>query len=160
MRLVTIGVYGFTEERFFEALQQASVDTVCDIRRRRGVRGSAYAFANSRRLQARLDELGIHYIHRLDLAPPTAVRALQHQADRAARVPRRQRSAMDPAFLDAYQDEVLASFDPQSFFEQLPPEASVVALLCVEQSPDACHRSLVARRLRQSHGLAVEHLVP
>ena len=31
-----------------------------------------YAFANSQRLQGRLAELGIAYVHRLDLAPSNA----------------------------------------------------------------------------------------
>ncbi len=51
-RIVTIGVYGFEEEEFFAALANARVDLFCDVRRRRGVRGARYAFANSQRLQA------------------------------------------------------------------------------------------------------------
>ena len=53
-RILTIGVYGYSEEAFFQALQVAGVDAFCDIRSRRGVRGATYAFANSKRLQARL----------------------------------------------------------------------------------------------------------
>ena len=47
---VTIGVYGFDESSFFQTLQNAGVDTFCDLRARRGVRGAAYAFANGERL--------------------------------------------------------------------------------------------------------------
>ncbi len=61
--IVTIGVYGRSEADFFDTLQQAHVDLFCDIRARRGVRGSEYTFANSQRLQARLAELGIAYRH-------------------------------------------------------------------------------------------------
>ena len=49
LKFVTLGVYGFTPSAFFEALQRAGVDTFCDIRWRRGVRGREYAFANSAR---------------------------------------------------------------------------------------------------------------
>lgn len=42
-RLVTVGVYGFTAERFLTALEQAKVDVLLDVRQRRGVRGSEYA---------------------------------------------------------------------------------------------------------------------
>jgi hypothetical protein len=35
-KFVTLGVYGFTAEAFFQALQRAGVDTFCDIRWRRG----------------------------------------------------------------------------------------------------------------------------
>lgn len=52
LNVVTIGVYGYTPETFFAALQEAGVDLLCDIRQRRGVRGAEYAFANSQRLQA------------------------------------------------------------------------------------------------------------
>ena len=47
IKIVTIGVYGFDESGFFDALCQAEVDTFCDIRSRRGLRGATYAFANS-----------------------------------------------------------------------------------------------------------------
>ncbi|HEX9735328.1 MAG TPA: DUF488 family protein [Thermoanaerobaculia bacterium] len=69
IRIVTIGVYGFDEEGFFLALTNAGVDTFCDVRRRRGLRGSTYAFANSRRLQDRLATVGIRYVHVKELAP-------------------------------------------------------------------------------------------
>ena len=62
LKVVTIGVYGFDEEHFFQALTDARVDTFCDIRQRRNVRGAQYAFANSKRLQRRLGELGIRYV--------------------------------------------------------------------------------------------------
>lgn len=83
-KIVTIGVYGFDETGFFEALRSAGVDVFCDIRARRGVRGSTYAFANSVRLQARLAEMGVRYLHRKDLAPTQAVRDRQAEADRAS----------------------------------------------------------------------------
>ncbi len=82
-KLVTIGVYGWGADDFFRALQAAGVDTFCDVRWRRGVRGSDYAFANSQRLQDRLAEMGIRYLHRRDLAPSPEVRAAQHAVDKA-----------------------------------------------------------------------------
>ena len=42
-RIVTVGVYGFNEATFFAALRATGVDTFCDIRLRRGVRGREYA---------------------------------------------------------------------------------------------------------------------
>jgi putative nucleic acid modification protein with dual OB domain len=61
-KIVTIGAYGFDKESFFQALLDAKVDTFCDLRMRRGMRGSTYAFVNSSSLQSRLGELG--YISR------------------------------------------------------------------------------------------------
>jgi uncharacterized protein (DUF488 family) len=157
--LVTIGVYGSDEAGFFAALQRAGVDTFVDIRARRGVRGAAYAFANSQRLQTRLAGLGIRYVHRPDLAPGAETRAQQLTADKASKTGKRQRTVLDPAFAAAYRRERLASFDSRQFIADLGPDAHVVALFCVEREPAACHRSLLATRLQRDLGLPVEHLV-
>lgn len=158
--IVTIGAIGYTADTFFQALQDAGVDTFVDVRRRRAVRGREYAFANSERLQARLAELDIRYIHRIDLAPPAAAREQQAAADKAAGIARRKRTALGPAFVAAYERDVLAGFDPHAFMADLPPGAAVIALMCVEREPAACHRSLLAERLREALGVEVVHLVP
>lgn len=160
VKIVTVGVYGFSEEGFFEALQAAEVDTFCDIRQRRGLRGSKYAFANSRRLQERLAKMGIRYLHRKDLAPTKAIRQQQKEADEADGVAKRQRTTLSRAFVDAFRKEVLASFEAQSLLADLEEDARVVALFCVEAEPAACHRLLVADRLEQELEVAVEHIVP
>lgn len=157
--VVTIGVYGSDEASFFAALQQARVDTFVDIRARRGVRGADYAFVNSQRLQARLAELGIRYLHRPDLAPSAASRGQQSAADKARKTAKRQRALLDPAFAAAYRQERLAGFDSRAFVADLGSEARVVALFCVEREPAACHRSLLATRLQRDLGLSVEHLI-
>jgi uncharacterized protein (DUF488 family) len=159
-KVVTIGVIGYDAERFFRALQDGGVDTLIDIRRRRAVRGREYAFANSQRLQARLAELGIRYLHRLDLAPTPVLRETQHAADHAAGVARRKRTELSPAFIAAFERDVLGHFDMQSFEDALPADAQTVALLCVEREPAACHRSLVADRLSADLGVPITHLTP
>jgi uncharacterized protein (DUF488 family) len=160
IKIVTIGVYGYTEEGFFQALQEACVEVFYDLRQRRGLRGAAYAFANSQRLQARLDELGIRYHHRKDLAPTESIRRRQKEADKAGKVAKRQRNDLSQVFVDAYQDEILVPFDPGSLLEEIGPDANIVALFCVEREPGACHRSLVADKLHRELGLEVEHIVP
>jgi uncharacterized protein (DUF488 family) len=160
IRIVTLGVYGFDEPAFFAALRAAGVDTFCDLRARRGVRGSEYAFANRQRLQARLAEAGIRYLHCLELAPSRAQRDRQSAADRADRTAKRKRAELSPEFVALYRAERLAAFDSRAFVERLGPEARVVALFCVERTPAACHRSLVADRLARDLGLEVVHLTP
>jgi len=61
--IYTIGVYGLTEADFFQKLLDSNIDTFCDIRRRRAVRGSQYAFVNSKRLQDKLEKLSIRYVY-------------------------------------------------------------------------------------------------
>jgi uncharacterized protein (DUF488 family) len=162
MKFITIGVYGFSEAAFFGALQQAGVDTFCDIRWRRGVRGADYAFANRGRLQKRLAELGIRYLHFRDLAPPPALRQRQIEADKAEGTTKRKRSALSEGFIAAYRQEQLSAFDSHDFIERLGTEARTVALFCVEREPAACHRSLLAERLQQDLGAQCEviHLTP
>lgn len=158
VKIVTIGAFGFAEDAFFEALQQAGVDTFCDIRQRRGVRGAEYAYCNSKRLQSRLAELGIRYLHRKDLAPTTAVRQVQYAADETQGVAKRKRQVLGPAFIHAYKEQILAQFQPHSLLDDLQPGTQVVALFCVEHQPAACHRSLVAAKLQQELGLEVVHI--
>jgi uncharacterized protein (DUF488 family) len=158
--IATIGVYGFDEETFFAALVEAGVDTLCDVRWRRGVRGATYAFANSQRLQRRLAELGFRYLHRRDLAPPPALRACQQAADKASGTAKRQRTTLAPAFVAAYQEEILSSLQPELLRVELGADVSKVVLLCVERAPTACHRSLLAAALAKAWDVPVEHIVP
>jgi uncharacterized protein (DUF488 family) len=160
MKFVTIGVYGFSEAGFFEALQKAGVDTFCDIRWRRGVRGREYAFVNSARLQKRLAELGIRYFHFRDLAPTPALRQRQYAADKAEGTTKRQRTALSELFVAGYREECLAKFEVPKFLEALGAEAMTVALFCVEGNPAACHRSLLAQRLQQELQTEVVHVLP
>lgn len=157
---VTIGVYGWEMDRFFAALTRAGVDAFCDLRARRGVRGSAYAFANSQRLQVRLAELGIRYLHRPDLAPSAETRAAQYAADAASKIAKRQRTTLGPEFILAYKSDRLHNFDSVAFVASLGPQVHVVALFCVESEPAACHRSLLADRLVMDLGATVTHLIP
>ena len=159
-KIVTIGVYGFDEDSFFGALRKAKVDTFCDIRSRRGVRGSTYVFANSLRLQARLSDLGIRYLYRKDLAPTKAVRDKQAAADKATKTAKRKRTALGEVFIAAYHTECLAVFDSHSLLDDLEEDAQVVVLFCVEKDPEACHRSLVADKLAKELKLEIEDILP
>jgi uncharacterized protein (DUF488 family) len=38
--------------------------------------------------------------------------------------------------------------------------SGTAALFCVERDPEACHRSLIAQRLAERHGVTIEHLRP
>lgn len=158
-RVATIGVYGWTLKRWLDALRRADVREVLDVRQRRGVRGAEYAWANAKRLEAALAEAGIAYRHVPELAPTTELRQLQYAEDAAAGEGKRSRTHLAPAFADRYTREILDHADLAGLGDGLPPEGSA-ALLCVERDPEACHRSLVAERLRERHGVRVADLVP
>ena len=160
MRTVaTVGVYGWTAGAFLDALQTASVGLVLDVRQRRGVRGTAYAWANSVRLQAILADAGIAYRHHKELAPTTELRQLQYRADARAGVGKRSRVELASEYRELYTQEILDRVDVAPILAGLPVEAAS-ALLCVERDPEACHRWLIAERLSIDHGVAVSHLRP
>jgi uncharacterized protein (DUF488 family) len=159
LRVATIGVYGFDASSFLAALRGAGVVLVLDVRQRRGVRGREYAWANSRRLQPLLAEAAVDYLHLLELAPTTELRALQYLADDRAGVGKRSRQALAPEYIDGYTREILDVADLRSVVALLPAHG-VAALLCVERDPAACHRSLVAARLAREYGASVVDIVP
>jgi uncharacterized protein (DUF488 family) len=157
--IATIGVYGFTAQAFLDALRKADVRLVLDVRQRRGVRGSEYAWANSARLQAALAEAGVGYRHEKELAPTTELRQLQYREDAKQGVGKRSRAELAPEYRDRYVAEILDRVDLGPLVADLPGEGAS-ALLCVERDPEACHRSLVAARLAAEYGLPVVDLRP
>ena len=158
MRVVTIGVYGSTEDTFFAALQKAGVEKLIDIRQRRGVRGRKYAYVNSQRLQERLAQIGIGYLHMKQFAPTKEIRELQKQDDERRGISKRERLTLGEVFTVEYQKRCLNSYDPNNFIKDVGAETKVIALFCVEGHPKACHRMLVAEFLHKRLGLEVEHL--
>jgi uncharacterized protein (DUF488 family) len=158
-RVATIGVYGWSIDRFIDALRSADVRQLLDVRQRRGVRGSEYAWANSKRLQAALVEAGIEYRHHPELAPTTELRHLQYAEDALQGVGKRSRAELAPEYVERYTRERLDQVDLASIVEAMPADGAT-ALFCVERDPEACHRSLVAGRIAAEFGLPVEHIRP
>src|SRR5947209_5930475 len=138
--LATIGVYGFDAESFMQALREADVRQLVDVRQRRGVRGPEYAWANARRLQAALAAAGIEYRHLKELAPTTELRQLQYREDERRGVGKRSRAELAPEYRERYIREILDPVDLGTVVEGLPADGAA-ALFCVERDPEACHRS-------------------
>ncbi|MEA2424448.1 MAG: hypothetical protein QOH13_858 [Thermoleophilaceae bacterium] len=158
-RVTTIGVYGWSVERFINALQEAGAVQLLDVRQRRGVRGSEYAWANSKRLQAALAEAAIEYRHLPELAPTTELRHLQYAEDARQGVGKRSRAELAPEYVERYTRERLDRVALAPIVEDMP-EDGAAALFCVERDPEACHRSLIAERIHSEFGLPLEHIRP
>ena len=159
MEFFTIGVYNSSETTFFEKLTLNGIDLLCDIRQRRGVRGAKYSFVNSTRLQQRLNELEIKYEYLKDLAPTVEIRAFQKRSDREKGELKRERQGLASVFITEYKNKILENFNFDVLFESLNRiKAIKVAFFCVEESADACHRSIVADKLRNELKLDVTHL--
>jgi uncharacterized protein (DUF488 family) len=159
MNFYTIGVYNSTEKEFFDKLLNNNIDTFCDIRQRRGVRGSKYSFVNSKRLQNKLQDLGIEYIHYLDLAPTKEIRELQKQADLNNQELKRDRKNLGQVFIKEYKNKIINYFNFIEFLEELKTSnANNIILFCVEESHKAGHRSLVAEKLSNEYHFNVKNV--
>jgi len=159
MEFYTIGVYNSTEKEFFEKLTSNNIDTFCDIRQRRGVRGSKYSFVNSNRLQAKLNDLKIKYGYIQGLAPSTEIRELQKEIDLEKGELKSQRQELGKVFVIEYKNRILKNFDFETFFEGLENVgANRIALFCVEEHPKACHRSVVADKLINNYNYKIINL--
>ena len=157
--VATVGVYEATLESFLAALRSENVTQVLDVRQRRGVRGSEYAWANAQRLEAALAAAGIEYRHHKELAPTTELRHIQYAEDERQGVGKRSRTVLAPAYAERYVREILDEVDLEPIVAALPA-GGIAALLCVERDPEACHRSLIAARLADEHGFRVIHIRP
>lgn len=159
MEFFTIGVYNSTEKEFFEKLTKNNIDTFCDIRQRRGVRGATYSFVNSNRLQQKLNELEIKYGYIPELAPTSEIRELQKEVDIEKGELKRERHVLGQIFIIEYKNKVLRKFDFNTFFEKLDQVgANRIAFFCVEEFPEACHRSIVVEKINEQFKFNINHL--
>ena len=159
MDFYTIGVYNSNETEFFNKLLSNNIDTFCDIRQRRGVRGSKYSFVNSKRLQSKLQDLGIKYFHYLDLAPTKEIRELQKLADLNNQQLKRDRKTLGQVFIKEYRNQIVENFNFFKFLDELKnSNANNIVLFCVEESHKACHRSLVAEELSYKYKFNIKNI--
>jgi uncharacterized protein (DUF488 family) len=159
VKIATIGVYGFDGASFLLRLRSANVVHLLDVRQRRGVRGTNYAWANSCRLQAALAGAGIGYQHLPELAPTTELRQLQYAEDDRLGVGKRSRYELAAEYVRRYTCEILDHVDLSAIVSTLPQHGTS-AFLCVECNPMACHRSLITQRIIEMHGVTTDHLCP
>ena len=159
MEFYTIGVYNSDKEMFFNKLIENGIDTFCDIRQRRGVRGREYSFVNSNRLQTTLHEIGVNYIYFKELAPDNEIRDLQKKADKENKELKRDRQKLGVVFTENYNNKILSAFNIKEFITQLNGiGAKKVVLFCVEEHHEACHRSLVSDKITSELKLKIQHL--
>jgi uncharacterized protein (DUF488 family) len=135
MEFFTIGVYNSTEKEFFEKL------------------------TNSNRLQQKLSELEIKYGYVPELAPTSEIRGLQKEIDLEKGELKRERHELGKVFVIEYKNKILKNFDFETFIDKLDQVgASRVVFFCVEEFPEACHRSIVTDRLKDKYNYKVTHL--
>lgn len=160
MRIYTIGVYGYTPETFHGALAAADVQVLYDIRYRSAVRGSKYSFANRNRLEASVPLIGAQYTQLKELAPPPELREKLKAEETSLKIAKKTREGLPDWWIDSYKKERLEPFDFKAFIEVHDASALNIALMCVEQFPHQCHRSVAAEYMGKNFGMEVVHLTP
>ena len=144
--VATIGYEAATVRSFLDALREAHVELLIDVRAVASSRRPGFA---KTRLAANLAEAGIDYLHLRGLGTPADGRA-------AARAGRHDE-------LRAIYMEHLATPGAQAELEALAGivrSGRRVCLLCFEADPAQCHRSMVAAALASLVPVRIAHLRP
>jgi uncharacterized protein (DUF488 family) len=144
--LVTIGYESTTVEAFLDSLRSADVKLLVDVRAVASSRRPGFA---KTRLAANLAEAGIDYVHMRALGTPADGRA----AARAGR-----HAEMQRIFAEHLRtiEATAALHDLADLIES----GRRVCLLCFEEDPAHCHRSLVADAVSMLVPVQVLHLRP
>ncbi len=160
MRIYTIGVYGYTPETFHGALCDAGVKILYDIRSRSAVRGSKYAFANRNRLVTSVPLIGAKYSQLKELAPPQVLRDRLKAEEASFKIKKKTREGLPEWWIESYTKARLEPFDFKTFIEAHDASVQNIALMCVEQFPLQCHRSVAAEYMGKNFGMEIVNLTP
>ena len=141
--LATIGYEGCTAGAVVEALRDAHIGLLIDVR---AVPRSRKPGFSKRQLAASLDEAGIAYVHLQPLGTPKPGR----DAARAGHPERMEAIFRDHMTSDPAQ---AALADAKALVRERP-----ACLLCFERDHTTCHRRLVADMIAAETGQPVVHL--
>jgi uncharacterized protein (DUF488 family) len=141
--LLTIGYEGCTIQDVLRSLVAADVELLIDVRAMPRSRKPGFS---KRQLAAGLDERGIPYLHLQGLGTPKAGRdAVRAGHPEIMETIFREHMTSDRAQADLAQARLLA-------------QEKRVCLLCFEQDPACCHRSIVAAMMAQESGQRIKNL--
>ena len=141
--LATIGYEAATQDAVIDRLKAAGVELLVDVR---AVAASRRAGFSKTVLAASLADAGIGYVHLRQLGTPKPGR----EAARKGRIAEMTAIFEDHLTEPAAQLELAAA-------KELAAERKI-ALLCFEADHRGCHRKILADRICEDLGCAIEHL--
>jgi uncharacterized protein (DUF488 family) len=144
--LATIGYENATVPRFLDALKEAGVELLVDVRAVASSRRPGFA---KTKLAENAGSVGIGYLHLRGLGTPAEGRA----AARAGRHEEMRAIFMEHMETSDAQDEL-------ERLAELVRSGRRVCLLCLEADPTHCHRSMVAEALQALVPVKVQNLAP
>lgn len=144
--LYTIGYQGATVADFLDALEAVGVELLVDVRAVAASRRPGFAKSA---LAANLETRTIDYRHLRSVGTPSEGRAKAKAGDHAG---------MRAIFLEHLKtDGAQAGLNE---LEALIRLGRPICIMCFEDDPTHCHRSIVAEALQERMPLRVEHLRP
>jgi uncharacterized protein (DUF488 family) len=146
LSIATIGYEGATVASFQDALRDAGIDLLVDVRALASSRRPGFA---KTRLAANAQEAGAEYLHLRALGTPSDGRA----AARAGRHDEMRRIFREQLATPEAQAELALVAD-------LVRQGRRVCLLCFEADPQHCHRSIVAAALATMLPATIVNLAP
>ena len=144
--LCTIGYQGTSMNDFLDALRQAKVELLVDVR---AVTSSRRPGFSKNRLAATLDEAGIGYLHLRGLGTPAEGRAAARSG----------RHAEMRRIFGQHMKEPQAR-DDLGTLVGIVRSGRRVCLLCFEADPAHCHRAIVADSVHAATDATIDHLAP
>ncbi|MDX2233148.1 MAG: DUF488 domain-containing protein [Hyphomonadaceae bacterium] len=145
LEILTIGYERAGFDGLLEALIEAGVETVIDVRELPNSRRAGFSKSL---LKANLAQAGIGYVHMKALGTPKAGRSAHRAGD-----------------MGTFWSIVDAALDRPEAHLALE-QAAVLArgqrtcLMCLEHDWRICHRARVCERLAAAHGFTAAHLAP
>ena len=141
LTLYTIGHSNHTWEAFLDLLRQHHVEVLVDVRSNPASRFAR--FANRRRLPQLLEQAGIRHLWMGESLGGKPADPALHDSDGA---PDYEKIRMQPVFADG--------------IEQLARRARTVsvAIMCAEEDPVKCHRTLLIAPALVDRGVSVAHI--
>lgn len=139
INMITLYTIGFTKksaERFFSLLKNAGIKKLIDIR----INNSSQlaGFAKGKDLEFFVKELcNAEYIHIVDLAPTKEL--LKDYQEKVI-----DWRGYEATFIQLLKDRDISKRFPANIFNQ-------ACLLCTEDTPEKCHRRLVAEYLKKEY---------
>lgn len=143
-KLWTIGYERVGQGAFVEALKEAGVKTLVDVRE---VANSRRAGFSKKSLAAALDDAGIGYVHMKALGTPKAGRLAARAGDHETMA-----EIFNGKLAEPESELALAELADMA-------KAGHVCIMCLEHDWKHCHRAIVAKRLAK-RGFKAEHILP
>ena len=139
-KIFTIGANGKTPRRFFQLLKDNNIDLLIDVRLNNKSQLAGFAKGGDDYLGYFLKDLfGIDYIHDPTFAPTDEILDNYHKDHN----------------WDIYVDKfnrLIAEREFKKHFKEKYSNYNNVCLLCAEETPNQCHRRLVAESIADDKG--------